>query len=745
MLKFLAALFFLGMTLPATAQTGPGMNFAPALPHSFTATITPGYNLTYNGTTQFLAVTGGISGYASGSITLSWLTSISCESQINYGPTAAYGSSVTSAILETTHTLTMTSLPTDGSTIHYQIVCPSSTGILGQTGDMSVSTQGPTTLVSLAYAGGHISMTNETPTVPTNYALANVPADAIYNGELNGTGTENSCYWGFTASADGTVANFTQCAFDMMGRFPSLAYILQAAFRASGTNPPALVVSPPTWQADVQLRYSQLTTQWPNLSAFFSVNTINEPFTGSGNPPTGPPLTGGPWLTAGGNSWWIYPFAYATTTPAVASTAALGFHQYGLEYTVNWGGDPAVNWGGQNGVTNPILQAGNKISFDYIIENVQQALLAGTRIDSVDLEGHIWAQYMYSSNDMKYRLWDIRRLGMVPKLAEGNTNTTLGVYSGHSGFGSIGAFAPGIQVNDSTLARQVAANAFNIFLYDMIRYGGVKDFNFWTNGGPPAGTTVMGPWLSNIKTPVYSQTTQLLQDVALPVSIPVVRRLGYYTSLPFAGTTSQVPSGTFGTQGYGCNYTNGCSGNFGTPGLITIPWTEYVYGSGGVPNTITTFSQTAWTFDIQFYSLGSTGGNIFKAVDASNNQLVLVNWNAASGNITVTIGAASPVVVGTITQNSYNALAVTKNGTTFTVCLNGGTVFTTTATIASIANLQWLDNTGSGNLAQQANLTTIDVYESQSIVTDTAAIRALSTFQNSQTYSYPQILNWTVP
>ena len=78
----------------------------------------------------------------------------------------------------------------------------------------------------------------------------------------------------------------------------------------------------------------------------------------------------------------------------------------------------------------------------------------------------------------------------------------------------------------------------------------------------------------------------------------------------------------------------------------------------------------------------------------------------ANGNVTLTVGGATPVVVGTIADNTYNALAITKNGTAFSLCLNGGTVFTTTATIASIANLEWLDNTGSGNLAQQANLTT---------------------------------------
>ena len=273
-------------------------NFAPAVPpyvHGDDHARLQSHHTT--GPQVFWQVTGGISGYGSGTITLSWTheRQLRVADQNSGCDRKLWQQCYQSDTLETTHTLAMTGLPTDGSTIHYQIVCPSSTGVLGQTGDMSVSTQGTTTLASLIYAGGHIGMTNETPTVPVNYAAANMPADAIYNGELNSTGTQNACYWGFTASADGTVANFTQCAFDMMGRFPSLGYIFQAAFRASGTNPPALVVSPSTWQADVRLRYSQLVAEWPNLSAFFSINTINEPFSGSGNPPTGPPLTGGPW------------------------------------------------------------------------------------------------------------------------------------------------------------------------------------------------------------------------------------------------------------------------------------------------------------------------------------------------------------------------------------------------------------------------------------------------------------------
>ena len=129
-------------------------------------------------------------------------------------------------------------------------------------------------------------------------------------------------------------------------------------------------------------------------------------------------------------------------------------------------------------------------------------------------------------------------------------------------------------------------------------------------------------------------------------------------------------------------------------------------------------------------------------IDASTNQPPFT-WNASTGNVTVTIGAASPIVVGTVTQNSYNGLAITKNGTAFSMALNGSTVFTTTATIAAIANLLWPDNTGTGTLLQQANLTTLDVYESQSIVTG-AALQALLAAQNA-IYSYDAIRTWTVP
>ena len=99
----------------------------------------------------------------------------------------------------------------------------------------------------------------------------------------------------------------------------------------------------------------------------------------------------------------------------------------------------------------------------------------------MDFEAHLLPLYMYSSVDMKYRLWDMRRLGITPVINEANISTAIGIFPGYNGFGSIGPDAPGVTVNDSPFAQLIAANCLNIFLYDMIRYGAVKDIGFWTN------------------------------------------------------------------------------------------------------------------------------------------------------------------------------------------------------------------------------------------------------------------------
>ena len=147
-------------------------------------------------------------------------------------------------------------------------------------------------------------MANENPGSVTNYALSDPPADAIYNVEFNITDTNNSCNWAFTVTdSTGAVGDFTKCQFDLMGRFPGLAYRYHVFIFANGEGQPSgIVVSPGTWQADVQQRENQIAAVFPNFSAFFSVDIVNEPFYTNLTQPNPPPLSGGPWGTAGGVS-----------------------------------------------------------------------------------------------------------------------------------------------------------------------------------------------------------------------------------------------------------------------------------------------------------------------------------------------------------------------------------------------------------------------------------------------------------
>ena len=381
MVRNLVALFFLIITaLSAWAQSGPATNFAPALGHQFTATITVGYYLTYNGTTAFEPTTGGITGYGPGFITLSWTTNVTCESQINYGPTAAYGSSVTSPTLETTHALTITGLPTDGSTIHYQIVCPSSTGILGESGDFAASTYGPTNLASLIYSGGHIGMANGDPFNPAAYYFdSGIPGDGVYNGEFNATFTENSCKWAFSMNAAGTVGAYGgtpgvpgSCQWDLMGRFPGLTYRYSNFGYCNADLPPSMPITSGTWQTNYQNRLNTANAFWSDYSPFWEMDFAAEPL-GNNAPavpsPGGFPLFGSACLTASGNSptWWLYPYQYATASLTPAPAMLMGINQFGWEYTSNWGGDPIASsgggpgptggWGGQIGIFNPIIQS----------------------------------------------------------------------------------------------------------------------------------------------------------------------------------------------------------------------------------------------------------------------------------------------------------------------------------------------------------------------------------------------------
>ena len=352
--------------------------------------------------------------------------------------------------------------------------------------------------------------------------------------------------------------------------------------------------------------------------------------------------------------------------------------------------------------------------------------MTGGRLDSYGWQSHFTGPFMASEVDWKWAIWEVRRLGLIPEVTELNCFYSKILPKG-TGY-----------TNGSPEAQHFCVNYMLRNIYTWMTQGGLKDITFWGNAPIHTGDLIINGWSGNQKTEMYRGLLKLYTDVAPATSWPTAHRLNFALfDRPAEVTTTQTTSGSCPSLYY-------CSGNYGTPGLMTVPWSAYYYRADP-RSSMTQFSQTAWTFDYQFYTQGTTGGDIFKAVDGSSNQLILINWNASNGNVTVTIGGATPQVVGTITSSRYNGLVITKNDTTFSLSLNGGTVYTVTATIAPIATLQFLDNTGSNTLAQQVNHTTFDVYESSSIVAGTSAIQALSTFQGNALLSFSDIYNWVIP
>jgi GH35 family endo-1,4-beta-xylanase len=663
----------------------------------------------------------GLSAYGSGTVTIYWTTDQPSDSTVNYGTTTSYGSSVHSGTLVTAHNVVLTGLAS-GTDYHYSVTSSATTGTSLPTPDAMFTSYG-TTLKSLIYSGGHIGLANQSPFATSNYISDNMPADAVYLAELNSTTPSNSCKWEFSANSTGTVNNFAGCTNDTVTRFGAIPLRFHNVMWYTD-NPTAMVINSSTWQGLIAFRVSGaggIGPTYSNGATFWSFDACNECWTPGG----------GSWQSAGGTTFWEQPFTDLAALPASNyATTRLGVNQFEMgETSSEWGGDPAPFYcGAPAGVCKFATQSNNKVTFDRAIEGMQNFIVGGGRVDSAGYEMHLIPNYIISINDLKYQLWDLRRLGIVPEWTEANIAANGGTNVGLYGL-SLGS-----QMN------QYATNYMMTLAKAFIQYGGVKDFTFWTNTPNNAVPPYLTLWQGNQKTILYTTFEALLQDGAItpPSSFPVVRRLGFHDSLPFAGTTANTPINCVSNPP---TTTPSC----GTQGLITIPWTEYVYrvnNGDGTYGAVTGFSQTAWTIDLQFYTLGGATGNFFEAVDGSSNPLVTVN-RASNGAMTVTIGGGSPISVGTASTNNYHGLAITKNGTNWLFSLDGGAVTTTTGSIANVANLEWLDNSGTQSPTTDAALATIDVYESASAITVNATLQATSTFQNSHVLSYDQINAFT--
>jgi len=88
--------------------------------------------------------------------TITWTTSESATSQVEYGPTASYGSSSTlGSTLVTSHTATLTGL-TAGATYHYRVRSEDAAGNEASSGDNTFNTVQPTPSVSILSQSSYV-------------------------------------------------------------------------------------------------------------------------------------------------------------------------------------------------------------------------------------------------------------------------------------------------------------------------------------------------------------------------------------------------------------------------------------------------------------------------------------------------------------------------------------------------------------------------------------------------------------
>jgi len=80
-----------------------------------------------------------VSGMTAIAATIDWTTNVAASSQVNYGTTAAYGSSVSDSNMLTSHSLTLNSL-TCNTTYHYQITSVVAPGNSATTSDATFTT-----------------------------------------------------------------------------------------------------------------------------------------------------------------------------------------------------------------------------------------------------------------------------------------------------------------------------------------------------------------------------------------------------------------------------------------------------------------------------------------------------------------------------------------------------------------------------------------------------------------------------
>jgi len=158
---------------------------------------------------------------ASSQATISWATNKASDSQVDYGPTMAYGSSTPlNSSLLTAHAVTLTGLLAT-TTYHYRVKSRDAAGNLATSADFTL-----TTLIAVP--------DTTPPSVPTSLSASAVSSSQI---NLSWTAsTDNVGVAGYTISRGGSqIATTPLTSYSDTGLSPSIAYVYQvSAFDAAG-------------------------------------------------------------------------------------------------------------------------------------------------------------------------------------------------------------------------------------------------------------------------------------------------------------------------------------------------------------------------------------------------------------------------------------------------------------------------------------------------------------------------------
>jgi hypothetical protein len=195
------------------APSGSATVTAPSSPgaYEFRYFLNNGYTVaTRSGTVTVTAAAGPIlSGITAGAITansanITWATDVPCDTQMDYGLTASYGSSsILNPAMVTAHTVSLTGL-SPSQTYHYRVKSRTASGVLAISGDYTFTT---TPAPAYSLTANPASVTIGSPIVVSWTAP---PGSSIYDWiALFPTGSGNTAYiwWQYTGGA--TSGTFT--------------------------------------------------------------------------------------------------------------------------------------------------------------------------------------------------------------------------------------------------------------------------------------------------------------------------------------------------------------------------------------------------------------------------------------------------------------------------------------------------------------------------------------------------------